>query len=141
MPGNAEARLDVIGGAERAWFQTKHGIPAKTLADCVAHRVQAREGIPWGFVAQPIVQSKRAVELPCVLNKEKVVIPLVILDGTPSRQWLVDVCRLGEVLYKVIQGCVAEQTADGGKEEALYVYPPEVSAELDGGGTAEPIDG
>src|SRR5260370_3076715 len=115
MPGNAEARLDVIGGASGARVQPDHGIPAKTLADCVAHRVQAREGIPWGLVAQPIVQSKRAVELPCVRNKEKVVVPLVILDGTPSRQGLVYCCRLGEVLFKFIQGCVAEETPAGGK--------------------------
>src|SRR5260370_35924554 len=115
MPGNAEARLDVIGGASGARVQPDHGIPAKSLADCVAHRVQAREGIPWGFVAQPIVQRKRAVELPCGLNKEKGVIPLVILDGTPSRQWLVDVCRPGEVLYKGFQGCVAEQTRAWGE--------------------------
>src|SRR5215471_9538427 len=124
IPSEAEAWLEVMASL-RAGLQTEHRITAQILSDRVAHGEQAGDGIARGLVAQPVVQRERAVDLPRVLDKEEVVVPLVILDGIPAGQGLVDVGGLGQVIYEVIQGTVPQQTADSRKEEALYVYPAE----------------
>src|SRR5215471_1307542 len=131
IPSEAEAWLEVMASL-RAGLQTEHRITAQILSDRVAHGEQAGDGIARGLVAQPVVQRERAVELPCVLDKEEVVVPPVILDGVPAGQRLVDVRCLRDVLYKAIQGTVPQQTADGRKEEALYIHPAGVGAVLVG---------
>ena len=110
--------------------QIEDSVAAVCLDDSLVEIHKAVDCVAGTLVAQSQVQRQCLADLPGVLEEIVLVPPLVVDQRLAAWKSRIEVRRLRDVVDKVLEGRVAQQTARRRDEEALHVDLADIDAEL-----------